>query len=565
MKQRKRLVYQLTFRYALLIIVAFALIYTSFYFIMTRAMIRERSSLLNQRLDVIVDGLDNRLNTVMALQTDMLHDELLQDSLKSPGVSMSLSAQLNRYRANSYLFNAIYLFDAEFNTLALSRPTTASGGIDPELHRAVQSFTESLAFRQFFVTSGGNIYFLFSLYPPENYRYSTYGAAEINRDRLLFDFSKDLLETFAAASITDASGTVAVVGPNRLFEHYDAGSADSLVISKQHIAFDSFSNAYSPWRVTALYDQSALQQASAAQLRFLLFVFLLTVLVTLLISILIARGIVRPVRQLLASMERLEEGDYPPPLSVRRDDEIGQLVRGYNHAVNRLAALNRDVLVEQQEKHRYEVLSVKTQLDLLQNQINPHFIHNTLNTLNYMALRDGNRELSEVIVSFNALLRASISVTREHTTVSEEFEYVRQYMRIQQYRYADREIKCQFTADDASKDALLPRLILQPLVENSLFHGILPNHGQPGRIHLVSLMQDGVLSVYIMDNGVGIPEEKLERLNRGEIKMTNGYSHIGLNNVKERLQLMYPSESTFTIISQEGDGTTIFFSVPYRR
>ena len=565
MKQRKRLAYQLTFRYALLIIVAFALIYTSFYFIMTRAMIRERSNLLNQRLDVIVDGLDNRLNTVMALQTDMLHDDLLQDSLKSPGVSMSLSAQLNRYRANSYLFNAIYLFDAELNTLALSRPTTATGGIDPELNRAVQSFAQSLAFRQFFATSGGDIYFLFSLYPPENYHYSTYGAAEINRDRLLFDFSKDLLETFAAASITDASGTVAVVGMGSLFERFDADSADTLVISRRHIAFDSISNSYSLWRITALYDQSMLQQASAAQLQFLLSVFLLTVLVTLLISILIARGIVRPVRQLLSSMERLEEGDYPPPLPVRRDDEIGQLVRGYNHAVTRLAALNRDVLVEQQEKHRFEVLSVKTQLDLLQNQINPHFIHNTLNTLNYMALRDGNRELSEVIVSFNALLRASISVTREHTTVSEEFEYVRQYMRIQQYRYADRKIECQFTADEASKDALLPRLILQPLVENSLFHGILPNQGQPGRIHLVSLMQNGVLSVYIMDNGVGIPEEKLEKLNRGEIKMTNGYSHIGLNNVKERLQLMYPSESTFTIISQEGDGTTIFFSVPYRR
>ena len=565
MKQRKRLAFQLSFRYALLIVAAFALIYTSFYFIMTRAMIRERSNLLNQRLAIIVDGLDNRLNTVMSLQTDLLHNDQLQDSLKSPGVSMSLSAQLNRYRVNSYLFNAIYLFDSDINTLALSRPTTTVGGIDPELHDAVGAFAKSYAFRQFVASSDGAIYFLFALYPPESYRYNTYGAAEINRDRLLFDFSKDLLETFAAASISDAQGEVAVVGPGRLFENYDAGSADSLVISKRHIAFESICDAYSQWRVTALYDQSMLQQASAAQLRFLLSAFLLTVLITTLVSVLMARGIVRPVRQVLASMTRLEQGDYPPPLPVRRDDEIGQLVRGYNHAVQRLSDLNRDVLMEQQEKHRYEVLSVKTQLDLLQNQINPHFIHNTLNTLNYMALRDGNRELSEVIVSFNALLRASITVTRECNTVSEEFEYVRQYMRIQQYRYADRQIECLFTADEASKDALLPRLILQPLVENSLFHGILPNQGRTGRIHLVSLMQNGIISIYITDNGVGIPEEKLEKLNQGEIRMTNGYSHIGLNNVKERLQLMYPSESTFTIISHEGEGTTIFFSIPYRR
>ena len=88
MKQRKRLAFQLSFRYALLIVAAFALIYTSFYFIMTRAMIRERSNLLNQRLAIIVDGLDNRLNTVMSLQTDLLHNDQFQDSLKNPGVSM---------------------------------------------------------------------------------------------------------------------------------------------------------------------------------------------------------------------------------------------------------------------------------------------------------------------------------------------------------------------------------------------------------------------------------------------------------------------------------------------
>ena len=138
-------------------------------------------------------------------------------------------------------------------------------------------------------------------------------------------------------------------------------------------------------------------------------------------------------------------------------------------------------------------------------------------------------------------------------------------MRIQRQRYADRDIECLFTADEASREALLPHMILQPLVENSLFHGILPNQGQPGKIHLVSLMQNDVISLFIIDNGVGISEEKLEKLNRGEIRMTNGYSHIGLNNVKERLSLMYPSQSTFAIISQEGEGTTIFFSVPYRR
>jgi len=563
-KWRKQLAFQLALRYALLIIVSFALVFASFYTIMTRAMIRERSNVLRQRLAIIVEGLDNRLNSVMALQTDMLRDETLQSSLKSPGVSYSLSAQLNRYRAGSYLFNALYLFDAQYNTLAISRPTTETGGIDPALRSAVEAFAHTLAFREFATAPDGAIYFLFALYPPHSYDYSYYGAAQVNRDRLFFDFSKDALDAFSAVNISDGVNPVFQIGPDALSK---PGAADGSAapFSDSHIAFERVSAAYSPWKVTALYDQSAFRADSFTQLGILLMIFLLTVILALIVSMLMARGIVHPVRLVLESMKRLEQGDYPPPLPVRRDDEIGQLVQGYNHAVQRLSDLNRDILAEQQEKRHYEVLSIQTQLDLLQSQINPHFIHNTLNTLNFMALRDGNRELSEVIVSFNALLRASINVTREYTTVSEEFEYVRQYMRIQQHRYADRVIECQFTADEASRDALLPRMILQPLVENSLFHGILPNQGHSGRIHLVSLMQNDVVSLFIIDNGVGISEEKLEKLNRGEIRMTNGYSHIGLNNVKERLALMYPSQSTFAIISQEGEGTTIFFSVPYRR
>ena len=91
MKLRKRLAFQLSFRFALLIVVAFALVYISFYFIMTQAMVRERSSLLRQRLDVIVEGLDNRVDSVLSLQTDMLHDDTLQSSLKNPGGSLSIS------------------------------------------------------------------------------------------------------------------------------------------------------------------------------------------------------------------------------------------------------------------------------------------------------------------------------------------------------------------------------------------------------------------------------------------------------------------------------------------
>lgn len=492
MARRKRLVYELSIRYVLLVIISFVPVFASFYGIMSQTIVSERTNVLEQRLSIITDGLNNRLNTVMALQSDLIHDEGLQTAIKSPGTSVSLSMQLNRYRANSYLFNALYLFDHKLNTLAISQPTTSNGGIQSDLQRAVREFAQTYAFRRFVMTQNGKIYFLFALYPPEDYNYYAYGAAEINKERLFFEFSQNMMDVFSAACVKDGGEDwhIFKIDPDSIFEQDDFGIEDGSSLDVRYTTLEHPSSAYSPWKITAVYDQSKLQAASRIHLRVLWGIFLLAVLVAVIVSVLLARGIVLPIRQVLQSMEQLEQGYYPSALPIRRDDEIGQLVKGYNHAVAQLADLNQKILAEQQKKREYEVLSIKTQLDLLQNQINPHFIHNTLNTLKYMAIKEGNIELSKVITSFNALLRASINVTSDFNTVTEEIEYVEQYIHIQRHRFVDKQIKCFFNVDDSSRQALLPRLILQPLVENSLFHGLLPNNDRPGEIHVICLTQN---------------------------------------------------------------------------
>lgn len=562
MKHRRQLAFRISFRYALLIVFAFTLIYQSFYLILTRAMLRERADLLNQRLDVIIDGLDSRLDTVMSLQTDLLHDASLQQILKQEDPGADLSERLNHYRAGSYLFNAIWLFDPEAEMIARSGPET-SGRESAELAGAVRTFAGTCAFRRFYMGADGRLYFLFALYPPESYSYTHFGAAEINRTRLLFDFSQDMTGTFAASRIFEEGDTVATVGAGHLFADYEPeGNQELSVFPERYIAFSALSSAYSPWRVTALYDQSRLQRAYGAHLRTLLLIFALTVLVALAIGILMARGIVLPVKDVLSSMTRLERGEYPPPLPVRREDEIGQLVRGYNHAVGRLEQLNRDVLAEQQEKRRLEVQSLQTKLDLLQTQINPHFIHNTMNTLNYMALRSGNGELSEVIASFNSLLRATLSTSSTFSTVEEELEYVRQYLLIQRHRYADRSIDCVFETEETAKKVKIPRLMLQPLVENALFHGILPDAERPGQIRIACTVRKEQLTVSVSDNGVGMSEEKLLEIIESGKPAGNGFNRIGLRNVRERLRLLYGEKCSFSIRSEKNQGTTVSFTVP---
>ena len=146
-----------------------------------------------------------------------------------------------------------------------------------------------------------------------------------------------------------------------------------------------------------------------------------------------------------------------------------------------------------------------------------------------------------------------------------EIACIRHYMRIQSMRYGDREVQCQMDVDEEAKAALLPRLVLQPLVENSLYHGILPCDDRAGLI-LVTCETDGVtLFVSVRDNGVGINPEKLEKIQTGEGVSPSGYNHIGIKNVKERLQLLYQQDCHFQISSQANTGTTISFQVPYRR
>ena len=119
--------------------------------------------------------------------------------------------------------------------------------------------------------------------------------------------------------------------------------------------------------------------------------------------------------------------------------------------------------------------------------------------------------------------------------------------------------------DESARDALLPRLVLQPLVENALYHGILPIEDRLGVIQVQCTRVGDQLCVSVTDNGAGITDEILSRIKEGQTLSPGGYNHIGIQNVKERLQLMYHQECAFKILSQVGSGTTIFFSVPYRR
>ena len=389
---------------------------------------------------------------------------------------------------------------------------------------------------------------------------------EINQNRLFFRCFQSAADLFPDIHITDGRSWIEDLGKPLEEEPGVLLYADTAHrSSRSYLVFRSTSKIYSAWTLVGLYDRSILLRDILKQISPLLLVFLVTILAVIMLSVQNARRITRPIEELSGSMQRVEQGEYPAPLSVGRHDEVGTLLEGYNHMVGALQQLHKNLVEEQNEKREIEVASLNTRLQLLQSQINPHFIYNTLNTMNYMAQEAGNDELAGLIYSFSSLLRSSISTDSDFVPVHTEIDSVRYYLEIQSHRYADVRINCVYAIDPETENLLLPRMILQPVVENSLIHGILPSESGEGTIRIRCSLRDGFLYVHISDNGIGIPPEKLEKIRTGELKVSNGYNHIGLNNVRERLEILYRQDCRFEMMSSEGKGTVISFRMPVSR
>lgn len=558
--------------YAFLVLIAFLLVFATIYFTMSNAMQAERRITMDQQLEICSAKLDDRIDEIMNLHIQFLNDTTFRryiqtyyNSGMNESLQKNLLEMLVKTKDSSWLVNTVYVMDADFQVISSSRTILNDDKKAQQISDLARKLAGSQAFRSFDLIDG-KLLFLGAIYLDSSYDYVTYVGIELNPTRVFYNFTTTALKSFQSVLVVDrdtvicSAGKETGISPNQL--------ADVQSVEKDGRSYAVFfcrNRGYANWRIYALMDASAFNQAMRRQTGMVVIVLLMTLLAVLVTSLLITKRITRPLEQLTRSFHRLEQGEYPPPLAVESNDEVGQLIHSYNHVVQSLEKLNENILAEQEEKRRFELAAIKTRLDLLQSQIQPHFIHNTLNTLKFMAIEAGNTDLSELITSFNALLRMSISTESDFCTVENEIACIKHYLRIQRSRYADRSLQCSYTVDEEVKDALLPRLVLQPLVENALYHGILPMEDRLGLIQVQCTAVGSQLCVSVSDNGSGISDEVLRQIKQGKVLTSSGYTHIGINNVKERLQLMYRQECEFKIISEIGSGTTIFFSVPFRR
>ena len=288
---------------------------------------------------------------------------------------------------------------------------------------------------------------------------------------------------------------------------------------------------------------------------FLVAIFLLFLMIGGILATSITRAMYKPIKNMTDTVEKVSKGDLSLRVDVTTEDEIGTLCREFNHMLDNLEDLIARVIEE-------ERLKKDAELEALQYQITPHFMYNTLNSIKYAALIKGEKELGGLIGDFVELLQASVNKKGTFISVADELHILKNYIHLQEFRYQG-----SFDVEyDIAKDAYgcyIPRLILQPLVENAILHGI-DMKGGNGRLVIRGRVEGTRLTLSVIDNGRGMTKEQIEELLSSKAKKTNGLSAIGVPNVRERLELYYEAEGGITYESSE-NGTTATIFLPADR
>lgn len=260
-------------------------------------------------------------------------------------------------------------------------------------------------------------------------------------------------------------------------------------------------------------------------------------------------------------INRVSTGDFDTSIKMDGRDEIGLLARQFNSMVRSINDLMYEVQESNAQNHLLEQKQNDIRFKMLASQINPHFLFNALEAIRMEAHMKGQVEIARVVRLLGKMMRSNLEVGRSKVLLSQELEVVRCYLDIQQFRYEER-LKYQFIVDPAVESLYMPPLIVQPLVENAVIHGL--DNTTNGAMVTVNIKQEENHAVFtITDNGAGIAPERLEQiLNTLEIGEEQEGARIGLRNVHDRLKLSYGAEYGLSIESRLNEGTSITFRIP---
>lgn len=268
----------------------------------------------------------------------------------------------------------------------------------------------------------------------------------------------------------------------------------------------------------------------------------------LVVAMFISYALTKPLKRTVQLMKQVQRGKLDVRVNVKHNDEIGMLGSHFNRMLGRVQDLLQEVYETEKSKQKADMLA-------LQNQINPHFIYNTLESIRMLAELNDDDRVAELTYLLGQLLRYSITRSDEISTVQRELEHVENYLQLLQIRFPDK-ISYRFIVPESYYQLPIIKLVFQPIVENAVFHGLEKQAGA-GMISITAWNERDDVLFAVYDDGVGMSAERLAGLNESLNDGKTDKFGIGLRNVNERIRLHYGESSSLDVTSMPGEGTTV--------
>lgn len=331
-----------------------------------------------------------------------------------------------------------------------------------------------------------------------------------------------------------------------------------LRIHNQKMLFTFSTSTETGWKVITLAPAAVLTERMNSLAWVIGVVGIVCYLLLLALSLFITTMITHPINQLSESIKKVQAGDFSQQVSFNTHDELGQLGKGYN----RMIAYIKDLI---DRVYKLQIQEREAELNALQAQINPHFLYNTLDTIFWKAERNRIPEIGEMVLALARIFRLSLNRGQEFTTIAHEQELIEYYLKLQKMRFKDK-LTYEIDFDAQLLTERIPKLILQPFVENGIIHGVEALESG-GHLQISGKLEHERMVFTITDNGVGMAEQKIAAIlarhtpdeEKNPLKIGGGYA---IANVLERLELYYSSNHEVTFQSSPGRGTTVVIKIP---
>lgn len=375
------------------------------------------------------------------------------------------------------------------------------------------------------------------------------------RGFLTITFNDDVLDksllnvinqSYQQIVISDANGNILYsYGNPALIHQITEDSSDTRTTQVTHdliLSTEPLPNT--DWTIHSVTDLAYYRESYTSDTNIWLLMILLCIGITLPISLVLTKHLSTPIEQLLRSMKQFEAGDFNASVPVKTHDEIGTLSVGYNKMVSNIKTLIDEVYV-------LEIREREAELKALQAGINPHFLYNSLDSIYWKALSCHQTDIAEMLFSLSRLFRLSLNQGKDRIRIKDELELVTHYLALQKMRFKE---KLTYDMDVAPEvmEQMIPKLIIQPFVENAIIHGIEPLD-ETGCLSITGSRLEDQIYLKISDNGAGF-----------DLSSEQSKPGYAIENIRERLTFIYGQDFKLTIDSKIGKGTTVQILLPYK-